>query len=40
MNHARAAIQYVPEDSPDEIGTAIAEFVRKNLSLPDTDRSL
>jgi hypothetical protein len=40
VNHARAAIQYVPEDSPDEIGTAIAEFVRKNLSLPDTDRSL
>jgi haloalkane dehalogenase len=25
-------IQYIPEDSPNEIGTAIAEFVRKNLS--------
>jgi haloalkane dehalogenase len=24
-----SGIQYVPEDSPDEIGTAIAEFVRK-----------
>ena len=27
-------IQYIPEDSPDEIGTAIAEFVRKNSSFP------
>ena len=27
-------IQYIPEDSPDEIGTAIAEFVRKDSSFP------
>ena len=29
-------IQYIPEDSPDEIGTAIAEFVRKNSSFPSS----
>jgi haloalkane dehalogenase len=28
-------IQYIQEDSPDEIGTAIAEFVRKNSCFPD-----
>jgi haloalkane dehalogenase len=27
-------IQYVQEDSPDEIGMAIAGFVRKNFSFP------
>jgi haloalkane dehalogenase len=25
-----SGIQYIQEDSPDEIGTAVAEFVRKN----------
>jgi haloalkane dehalogenase len=31
-------IQYIQEDSPDEIGTAIAEFVRKNRqSIPVTE---
>ena len=29
-------IQYIPEDSPDEIGTAIAEFVRKNSRFPSS----
>ena len=33
-------IQYVQEDSPDEIGTAIAEFVRKNSSFPVDNRCL
>jgi haloalkane dehalogenase len=32
-------IQYVQEDSPDEIGTAIAEFVRKTPALPIDNRS-
>ena len=32
-------IQYIPEDSPDEIGTAIAEFVRKTPASPVANRS-